>query len=183
VSPNFPAPPPRVPAAAIDPSPPVKDWFPLPVLFDFWDRQELNEHVLSQVLVPDACGSRAPSSPERRPSRRRRRDPSLLPLHAVSKNPRPIPLYFAHSIVSPLRCRPPVRPDRPLTLWSRAQAPALHVAPTRGQKDGRERRPGLASASPCRASPHFGVLAVAPARARPGPSDLARTAQITYPFV
>jgi hypothetical protein len=39
------------------------------VLFDFWDRQELNELVLSQVFVPDARGSRAPSSPERRPSR------------------------------------------------------------------------------------------------------------------
>jgi hypothetical protein len=41
------------------------------VLFDFWDRQELNEHVLSQVLVPDARGSRAPTTPECRPIRRR----------------------------------------------------------------------------------------------------------------
>jgi hypothetical protein len=39
-------------------------------LFDSWDRQELNEHVLSQVLVPDARGSRAPTTPERRPIRR-----------------------------------------------------------------------------------------------------------------
>jgi hypothetical protein len=52
---------------------------PPPVLFDFWDRQELNELVLSQVFVPDAHGSRAPSSPERRPSRRRHRAPSLPP--------------------------------------------------------------------------------------------------------
>jgi hypothetical protein len=50
----------------------------------------------------------------------------------------------------------------PLTPWSRAQAPALHFAPTRGQKGGRERRPGPTPASPCRAPPHFGVLAVAP---------------------
>jgi hypothetical protein len=53
---------------------------PPPVLFHFWDCQELNEHALLQVLVPDARGSRAPSSPERRPSRRRRRAPSLPPL-------------------------------------------------------------------------------------------------------
>jgi hypothetical protein len=53
---------------------------PPPVLFYFWDRQELNKLVLSQVFVPDARGSRAPSSPERRPSRRRRRAPLLPPL-------------------------------------------------------------------------------------------------------
>jgi hypothetical protein len=71
----------------------------------------------------------------------------------------------------------------PLTPWSRAQAPAQQVAPTRGRSDGRERRLGLAPASPCRAPPHSVVLAAAPTRARPGPSDLARMAQIRYPFV
>jgi hypothetical protein len=30
---------------------------PPPILFDFWDRQELNKLVLSQVFVPDARGS------------------------------------------------------------------------------------------------------------------------------
>jgi hypothetical protein len=44
---------------------------PSPFLFDSWGRQELNEHVLSQVPVPDARGSRAPITPERRPIRRR----------------------------------------------------------------------------------------------------------------
>jgi hypothetical protein len=52
---------------------------PLPVLFDFWDRQELNKLVLLQIFVPDARGSRAPNSQERCPSRRRRRAPSLPP--------------------------------------------------------------------------------------------------------
>jgi hypothetical protein len=52
---------------------------PPPVLFDFWDRQELDKLVLSQVFIPDARGSRAPSSPERHLSRRRRRAPSLPP--------------------------------------------------------------------------------------------------------
>jgi hypothetical protein len=41
------------------------------LLFDSWDFQELKEHVLSQVPVPDARGSRAPTTPERRPIRRR----------------------------------------------------------------------------------------------------------------
>jgi hypothetical protein len=53
---------------------------PLPVSFGFWDRQELDKLVLSQVFVPDARGSCAPSSPERRPSRHRRRAPLLPPL-------------------------------------------------------------------------------------------------------
>jgi hypothetical protein len=67
--------------------------------------------MLSQVFVPDARGSRAPSSPERRPSRRRRRAPLLPPLlrqlarrHplcAVSIIPRPIPPCIAHGIESP----------------------------------------------------------------------------------
>jgi hypothetical protein len=84
---------------------------PLPVFFGFWDRQELDKLVLSHVFVPDARGSRAPSSPERRPSRRRRQAPLLPPLlrplarcHplcAVSIIPRPIPPCFAHGIVSP----------------------------------------------------------------------------------
>jgi hypothetical protein len=52
---------------------------PPPILFDFWDRQELNELVLSHVFIPNARDSRAPSSPERRPSRRHRRAPSLPP--------------------------------------------------------------------------------------------------------
>jgi hypothetical protein len=56
---------------------------PPPVFFDFWDRQELDKLVLSQVFAPDTRGSRAPSSPERRPSRRRRRAP-LLPSPPVS---------------------------------------------------------------------------------------------------
>jgi hypothetical protein len=53
---------------------------PPPVFFDFWDRQELDKLVLPQVFIPDARGSRAPSSPERRPSRRHRRAPLLPPL-------------------------------------------------------------------------------------------------------
>jgi hypothetical protein len=67
--------------------------------------------MLSQVFVPDARGSRAPSSPERRPSRRRRQAPLLPPLlrplarrhHlcAVSIIPRPIPPCIAHGIDSP----------------------------------------------------------------------------------
>jgi hypothetical protein len=52
---------------------------PLPVSFDFWDHQELDKLVLSQVFAPDAHGSRVPSSPERRQSRRRHRAPSLPP--------------------------------------------------------------------------------------------------------
>jgi hypothetical protein len=44
---------------------------PSPYLFDSWGRQELNEHVLSQVPVPDARGSRAPTTSECRPIRRR----------------------------------------------------------------------------------------------------------------
>jgi hypothetical protein len=84
---------------------------PLPVFFGFWDRQELDKLMLSQVFIPEARGSRAPSSPERRPSHRRRRAPLLPPLlrplarrHflcAVSIIPRPIPPCFAHGIVSP----------------------------------------------------------------------------------
>jgi hypothetical protein len=84
---------------------------PPPVLFDFWDRQELDKLVLSQVFAPDARGSRAPSSPERRPSRHRRRAPLLPPLlrplarrHplcAVSVIPRSISPCFARSTVSP----------------------------------------------------------------------------------
>jgi hypothetical protein len=82
-----------------------------PVFFDFWDRQELDKLVLSQVFAPDARGRRAPSSPERRPSRRRRRAPLLPPplrplarrhpLCAVSIIPRPFSLLFTHSIASP----------------------------------------------------------------------------------
>jgi hypothetical protein len=84
---------------------------PPPVFFGFWGRQELDKLVLSQVFAPDACGSRAPSSPERRPSRRRRQAPLLSPplrplarrhpLCAVSNILRPIPLLFAHRIASP----------------------------------------------------------------------------------
>jgi hypothetical protein len=67
--------------------------------------------MLSQVFVPNACGSRTPSSPERRPSRRRCRAPLLppllrqlarrYPLCAVSIIPRPISPCIAHDIDSP----------------------------------------------------------------------------------
>jgi hypothetical protein len=84
---------------------------PPSVFFDLWDRLELDKLVLPQVFVPDARGSRAPSSPERRPSRRRHQAPPLpSPLHplarrhplcVVSKILRPIPLLFTHRIASP----------------------------------------------------------------------------------
>jgi hypothetical protein len=91
--------------AAAGEGPPLSLLFPYP-----WVRQELDKLVLSQVFVPDARGSRAPSSPERRPSRRRYRAPPLPPpLHplarrhplcAVSVIPRSISLCFARSTVS-----------------------------------------------------------------------------------
>jgi hypothetical protein len=41
---------------------------PLPVSFDFWDRQELDKLVLSQVFAPDARGSLTGAPPEPPPS-------------------------------------------------------------------------------------------------------------------
>jgi hypothetical protein len=53
----------------------------VPPLFilDSWDRQGLIKHVLLQVPVPDARGGRAPTTPERRPIRRRCQVPSPAP--------------------------------------------------------------------------------------------------------
>jgi hypothetical protein len=48
----------------------VKDWSLRSFILIF-GIEELNEHVLSQVLVPDARGSRALTTPERRLIRRR----------------------------------------------------------------------------------------------------------------
>jgi hypothetical protein len=100
-----------------------------PVSFDLWVRKELDKLVLPQVFVPDARGSRAPSSPERRPSRRRRQA-SLLPppLHplacrhplcVVSRIPRPILLLFALSSVP---AGSPEQPRRPLTVPAAGEA-------------------------------------------------------------
>jgi hypothetical protein len=88
--------------------------------------------VLPQVFVPDARGSRAPSSPERRPSCRRRQASLLLPpLHplarrhplcVVSKIPRPIPLLFTLSSVP---AGSPEQPRRPLTVPAAGEAQSL----------------------------------------------------------
>jgi hypothetical protein len=88
--------------------------------------------VWPQVFAPDARGSRAPSSPERRPSRRRRQA-SLLPppLHpltrrhplcVVSKIPYPISLLFSLSSVP---AGSPEQPRRPLTVLAAGEAQSL----------------------------------------------------------
>jgi hypothetical protein len=85
--------------------------------------------VLPQVFVLDARGNHAPSSPERRPSRRRRQafllPPPLHPLArrhplcVVSGIPRPIPLLFALSNVP---AGSPEQPRRPLTVPAAGEA-------------------------------------------------------------
>jgi hypothetical protein len=88
--------------------------------------------MLPQVFVPDARGNRAPSSPERRPSRRRRRTPLLPPplrplarrrsLCTVSIFPRPMPLLFALSSVP---AGSPEQSRRPLTVPAAGEAQSL----------------------------------------------------------
>jgi hypothetical protein len=85
--------------------------------------------VCPQVYVLDARGSRAPSSPERRPSRRRRQaallPPPLHPLArppllcVVSKHLCPISLLIA---LSAFPAGSPEQPRRPLTVPAAGEA-------------------------------------------------------------
>jgi hypothetical protein len=61
---------------------------PPPFFISPWVRQGLTELVLSQVFVPGTFRSRAPTTPECRPTRRRcQAPPPLHPLHLRSRLP------------------------------------------------------------------------------------------------
>jgi hypothetical protein len=176
---------------------------PPPPFTSLWVHQGLIKLNWLQVRVLGARGRRASSTPERRPSCRRcQTSPPLNPLRLrarplhrfiVSNNPCPISLPFTHSSASTSSPEQPRRPlpvpaagearSPPLTPWSRAHVPALRFAPARGQRGGRERRPGPTPASSRRAPPLSGDAAAALACTLPGPFDLARMARIAYPFV
>jgi hypothetical protein len=175
---------------------------PPPPFSSLWVHQGLTKLNWLQIHVLEARGRRASSTPERRPSCRRCQAPPPLdpfrlrarPLHrrTVSINPHPISLPFRHSSVPASSPEQPRRPlsvpaageaqSPPLTPRSRAHGPPLHFSLARGRRGGRERRPWPTPASSRRAPPLSGAAAAALACTRPGPSDLAWTAQITYPF-
>jgi hypothetical protein len=124
---------------------------PPPLFLSPLVRRGLTELVLPQVFVPGAFRSRAPTTPERRPTRRRCQAPppshplrirARLPLlRTVSNIPRSISRLLVHFGVltsSPERPRrplpvPAVHGARapPLTPLPRANAPSLRFAPAR----------------------------------------------------
>jgi hypothetical protein len=106
---------------------------PLPPFFSsLWVHQGLIKLGLLQVLVPRARGSRASTTPERRPTRRRCQAPPpshllhLRPrpllLRTVSNNPRSFPLPFVHNRALTSSPEWPLRP-LPVPAAGEAQLP------------------------------------------------------------
>jgi hypothetical protein len=154
---------------------------PPPFLLSSWVHQGLIKLGLLQVLVPGARGSRASTTPERRPTRRRCQAPPpshplrfrarLLLFRTVSINPRPVSLLLEHFCALTSLPERPLRPlpapaagearSPPLTQRSRAHASPLCFVLSCGCVSGRGCRPGATPASSRRALPHSGVPAVA----------------------
>jgi hypothetical protein len=127
----------------------------------------LIEPTVPQVFVPGAFRSRAPTTPERRPTRRHCQAPAPSPplrlrahlplLRTVSNIPRSFPLLLVHIgalTSSPERLRRPLPAPAvigaracPLSPLSRAHVFLLRNAPARGRIGGREHCPGTTPAS------------------------------------
>jgi hypothetical protein len=146
---------------------------PPPFFLSPWVHQGLVKLGLLHVLVPRARGSRASTTPERRPTHRRCQAPPpshplrfrarLLLFRTVSINPRPVSLLLAHFGALTSSPEWPLRPlpapaageaqSPPLTPRSRAHASPLRFELSCGRVSGRERRPGAMPASSHRAPP------------------------------